>query len=151
MITYPRWRKTSKWPKMFQNLDIFSDNETRNLLLMFVFFLSHSRFSRARNCIECAFGILSGKWRIFKRPIQAKIETVNDIIKACVVLHNFVIDREKQHIFENPPTATDNCLRPLRKNAYNRCSESSSDVRNYLKEAFISSHSVDWQYTRAFK
>ena len=29
------------------------------------------------------------KWRIFKRPVRASIETVQSIIGACVCLHNY--------------------------------------------------------------
>jgi len=48
------------------------------------------RLSRARRFIECLFGILTNKWRIFHRPLNVNIELAIDIIKACVVLHNFV-------------------------------------------------------------
>ncbi|KAJ9584715.1 hypothetical protein L9F63_020948 [Diploptera punctata] len=43
------------------------------------------RLSRARRHVECAIGILSNKWRIFHRPINADPDFVVDIIKACVV------------------------------------------------------------------
>lgn len=47
------------------------------------------RLSRASRCIECAFGILTNKWRVLHQPL---IVTINfaDIIKACCILHNFV-------------------------------------------------------------
>jgi len=48
------------------------------------------RLSRARHFIECSFGVLTNKWRIFHRPFNVNIELPIDIIKACVVLHNFV-------------------------------------------------------------
>jgi hypothetical protein len=43
------------------------------------------RLCRARRYVECAFGILSSKWRIFQRPLN-----VSPIVNACVVLYNFV-------------------------------------------------------------
>jgi len=46
------------------------------------------RLSRARRVIECAFGLLANKWRIFHRAID--VDFVDQIIKACCVLHNFV-------------------------------------------------------------
>jgi hypothetical protein len=39
------------------------------------------RLSRARRFIECSFGILTNKWRIFHRPLNVNIEIAIDIIK----------------------------------------------------------------------
>ena len=44
--------------------------------------------------MECAFGILSNKWRIFQRPLNVSLDFAVDIVKACVVLHNFVHERD---------------------------------------------------------
>ncbi|CAI6357997.1 unnamed protein product [Macrosiphum euphorbiae] len=52
------------------------------------------RLSRARRYVECSFGILSNKWRIFHRPIDVNVEFAIDIVKCCCVLHNFVRDRD---------------------------------------------------------
>lgn len=52
------------------------------------------RLSRARRCIECAFGLLSNKWQIFHRAMNVDVSFAEDIIKACCILHNFVRSRE---------------------------------------------------------
>ena len=52
------------------------------------------RLCRARRYVECAFGILSNKWRIFHRPLNVEPDFDVDIIKACTVLHNFVRERD---------------------------------------------------------
>lgn len=44
------------------------------------------RLSRARRFVECAFGILSNKWRIFHRPLNVSTDFATDIVKACCVL-----------------------------------------------------------------
>ena len=44
--------------------------------------------------MECAFGIFSNKWRIFQRLPNVSPDFAVDIIKACVVLHNYVGERD---------------------------------------------------------
>ncbi|XP_023935468.2 uncharacterized protein LOC112043965 [Bicyclus anynana] len=53
------------------------------------------RLSRARRYVECTFGILANKWRIFHRPINVSYDFAIDIVKACCILHNFVINRDE--------------------------------------------------------
>ena len=48
------------------------------------------RQSRARRVIDNSFGILSVRWRIFRRPILANPENVIGIVKATICLHNFL-------------------------------------------------------------
>ena len=48
------------------------------------------RLSRARRIVESAFGLLSNRWRIFDSKIDLKPEVINQVIKACCVLHNIV-------------------------------------------------------------
>lgn len=48
------------------------------------------RLSRARRVSENCFGIMSAQWRIFRTTINAHPEMVENIIEACVCLHNFL-------------------------------------------------------------
>ena len=52
------------------------------------------RLARARNKVECTFGILANKWRILHRPLDVNTEFCDAIIKACCILHNFVLKHE---------------------------------------------------------
>ncbi|CAH1972426.1 unnamed protein product [Acanthoscelides obtectus] len=43
------------------------------------------RLSRARRYIECTFGILTNKWRIFHRPLNVHTELAKSIVRTCCV------------------------------------------------------------------
>lgn len=52
------------------------------------------RLTRARRVVENAFGIMSARWRIYRRPINACQTTVNAIVKATVCLHNWLLQED---------------------------------------------------------
>lgn len=67
----------------------------------------NARLTRARRYIECCFGILANKWRIFHRPIDLDIDATVTLVKATCVLHNFIRTRDgirsnDEKLDENP-------------------------------------------------
>ncbi|XP_040263592.1 protein ANTAGONIST OF LIKE HETEROCHROMATIN PROTEIN 1-like [Bufo bufo] len=50
------------------------------------------RLSQARCFVEGTFGMLSSKWRVFTSAMQLDEATVDEVIKAACVLHNYVRD-----------------------------------------------------------
>ena len=56
--------------------------------------LNHSqkKFNKAlsstRVTIECAFGVLKGRWHCLLKRLDNNLENIPDIILACCVLHN---------------------------------------------------------------
>jgi hypothetical protein len=45
--------------------------------------------------VECAFGILQARFSIMRRPARFWDEaTLNNIMKACIILHNMIIEDE---------------------------------------------------------
>lgn len=59
------------------------------------------RLSRARMTIECAFGIAATKFRILQKSIETKVENADHIVKAICVLHNVIMDLEKNMVTTN--------------------------------------------------
>jgi hypothetical protein len=47
--------------------------------------------SQLRIRIEMAFGLLVGKWRIFKRPLEVSLRNCHRIIVGAMILHNFCL------------------------------------------------------------
>jgi hypothetical protein len=54
------------------------------------------RLSRARS-VECAFGIMCRKLRIFLQAIETDVSNAIHIVKAICILHNFVQQHEPFH------------------------------------------------------
>ena len=60
-----------------------------------------SRLESVRKDIECAFGILKGRWRILKLPMRLhRQEQINDVVKVCVGLHNMLHDWDERDKWE---------------------------------------------------
>lgn len=55
------------------------------------------RLSRARRCIENAFGIMSAKFRVLRSPINLDAAKTRKITLACCALHNFLITRGENY------------------------------------------------------
>ena len=47
--------------------------------------------SSTRMCVERAFGMLKGRWRILLKRIDVHLKNVPNLVAACLVLHNMCI------------------------------------------------------------
>lgn len=129
------------------------------------------RLSRARRCIENAFGILAARWNIYRKTIYAYPENVDNIVKATIVLHNYIkteerrlnpiesrycadnfVDEELANGDFNPgewrAIQQNNALQPaaqLRRIGSRNAADASIKIRNYIKDYLMGIGSVDWQ------
>ena len=84
--------------------------------------------------MECAFGILSNKWRIFPRPLNVSPDFPVVIVKAFVVLHNFVLERDG-YKFEDALTGNDIEDEPEGQSIY--WGLTASNIRNKGADYFL--------------
>ena len=93
--------------------------------------------------MECAFGILSNKWRVFQRPLNVSLDFAVDIVKACVVLHNFVRERYG-YKFEKALTVTG--LEDVPDGQSVRGELTANSVRNKVADYFLTDAGfASWQ------
>ncbi|XP_050516576.1 uncharacterized protein LOC126891442 [Diabrotica virgifera virgifera] len=63
------------------------------------------RLSRARRIVENAFGLLRSVFRIFRTPTELKTDTIEEVVLACVCIHNFLRQsRQSRHLYCPPCT-----------------------------------------------
>lgn len=126
------------------------------------------RLSRARRCVENAFGILTSKFICLGRPLLCSPARAQKIVSACCVLHNYFLKNLKG--LYCPPSLTDHYddnghliegewrknvqnLTHLDKNSLRqlRPTESAKNIREIFK-AFVNSPegSLDWQRKAVF-
>lgn len=100
------------------------------------------RLSRARRYIECTFGIMANKWRIFHRPLNVNLDLANSIILACCMLHNYVRERDGykyEDLLYEPPLVDFRVENVPRPNMYAR------EVRDRFARYFIEEGKLPWQ------
>lgn len=104
------------------------------------------RLCRARRYVECTFGILTNKWRILHRAINLEPDFAVDIVKACVILHNFVRVRDG---YQPEDTMTIFGLEDLSGEQVRRGGLAANNVRNILADYFMTEPGqVSWQLSK---
>lgn len=123
------------------------------------------RLSRARRVSENVYGILSARFRVLRKPLLLNPEKVEQVVTACVFLHNFLRRSKMSKKMYTPPSTFDsedkdtghiipgtwrlegaaNAFRPLPKKARNATVEAKY-VREEFAEYFMSPEGmVPWQ------
>ena len=113
------------------------------------------RVSRARRIVECAFGILVQRFRVFDRKMYLSDENAIKVTQACTVLHNYLTpertDYEAIMRRLNPDgqeyNPNNGALRNLRNNRGYHTPNDATEIRNWYKAYFWSPvGSVPWQW-----
>lgn len=123
------------------------------------------RVSRARRTSENTFVIISNKFRIFRKPIDAKLETVDLIIKGATCLHNYIlieeeplkphqktyltpnlVDREVNGVIIPGGWRDETFLTSIGKQGSNNETGTQAGIRDELREYFMNEGSVEWQW-----
>lgn len=100
------------------------------------------RCSRARRYIECTFGIMANKWRVFHRPLNVNLEFAESIILACCVLHNYVRQRDglrEEDTYYLPP------FEGIGSGQVTRASNCARTVRDKFAQYFMNDGKLPWQ------
>lgn len=117
----------------------------------------NDRLSRARRIIECSFGILSARWRIFRRPLATTVENAISVVQATVFLHNFLMKKDLDVPLEQRQYAININLQDMDHCSQILCSESTHNVflrggqiRNAFTEYFCTEGAIDQQLNKAY-
>lgn len=102
------------------------------------------RLSRARQCAECAFGILASRFRIFKKAFEIKVDSAVCIVKAACILHNYLTKERLNTLDEQPEEMPTSQLLPLRP-TNSRSSLNAFAVREKFTTYFNTDGNVPWQ------
>jgi hypothetical protein len=95
--------------------------------------------------VECAFGILCNKWRIFDHAIDVCPDFCDVIVKTCCILHNFIHQRDG---FQFQDTLYECPLNSI-KAVGTTGNVTGTAVREYFAKYFTSPlGSVPWQYEK---
>lgn len=105
------------------------------------------RLSRARRCVECAFGILVSKWRCLKTELQIDPDKVDIVVKCVCLLHNIIVDKEGLSSLDIPAMGLEPKNNAPVSRRYNNYGRSANDARETLKTYFVSpAGGVPYQY-----
>jgi hypothetical protein len=86
--------------------------------------------------MECAFGILGNKPRIFHRPLDVTPQYCDSIVKACCILHNFLRQNDR---FQLEDTLYARNLESIQATGI-RGNTKRRYVRDYFAKYFTSPH-----------
>lgn len=52
------------------------------------------RHCRAKRSVECSFGVLAGRWRVYRQSMETSVSTSIKVFQVTVCLHNFLLAKD---------------------------------------------------------
>lgn len=102
------------------------------------------RLSRGRKIVECAFGMLVSKFRVFETPISCTVDKADKIVKAACVLQNFI--KKHDNIIFSPTEHMNTTTNNISTINQGRPSNDGIECREYLCNYFTKPYGlVQWQ------
>lgn len=111
------------------------------------------RLSRARRIVEATFGVLKRKWYVYHREFECQVDTVDKIVKATCILHNYLIENQPNFLNEInadavPRDERDSNTLTITNNASTR---EIYRIRDIFCDYFNNEGKVPWQETRILR
>lgn len=116
------------------------------------------RLSRARRTVECSFGVLSARWRVYRKPILATVENSIKIMQATVCLHNYIIAKESTTLPEERQYSLQSEDDIPYNNQFHEFRDeqalihghiNETKIRDQFKNYFMTTGAIEWQWEKA--
>ena len=104
------------------------------------------RLSRARNMVECAFGIMVKQWRVYTSAIELSPDKAEKVVRATTILHNLLRWHLQSEETEGPAEELPESLSDIGGLESNSAEDEGKAVRESFVEFFSSpAGAVSWQ------
>ena len=115
------------------------------------------RLSRCRRISENAFGILSSRWRVFRKPLLLQPQRATSITLAAITLHNWLrseaeagqIQHSQDLTEDNGCQAGDNSWLNLEDFGHHNATQEAKEIRKEFTEYVMMEGVVPWQWRSA--
>lgn len=103
------------------------------------------RLSRARRVVENSFGILTSRFRIFRKPIGLDVDNVDTVVLCACALHNY-LNKNCQETILNYNEDVPILMRDISLQGSNNTSATARLVREEFAEYFHKEGEIDFQW-----
>ena len=115
------------------------------------------RLSRCRRISKSAFGILSSRWRVFRKPLLLQPRRATSITLAAITLHNWLrsetdagqIQHLKDLTEDNGNHTEDNLWLNLEDFGHHNATQEAKGIRKEFTEYVMKEGTVPWQWRSA--
>ena len=107
--------------------------------------ISNYRLSRCRRISENAFGILSSRWRVFRKPLLLQPQRATSITLAAITLHNWLRSETEAGQIQHPQDLTeddgchtgDNSWLNLEDFGHHNATQEAKEIRREFTECVV--------------